>query len=253
MIRRRSVLRLIAGGALAACPVCAALAQEPVGRAWSYEGATGPANWGDMAGYRTCGVGAEQSPVDLKGPVPATLAPPEVHWRAMPLSVVNNGHTIEVTAPAGSFVVLDGRRFDLVQFHFHHPSEHRIDGRSFPLEAHFVHRAADGDLVVLGTFLTEGSANATLAAIWAEMPAKPGTARASGAVIRSADLLPASGGHYRYAGSLTTPPCSEIVSWVVYAAPVEVSARQVAAFAALFPGNARPLQPLGRRFLLGGF
>lgn len=240
-----------------ACPICTSLA-SPAARAadakphWSYGGATGPDAWGGLdPAYGVCGAGTQQSPIDLAMAVKADLAPVAVQWNPVRLTaVVNNGHTIQVGTPGGGHITLDGSRYDLLQFHFHHMSEHTLAGKQFPLEVHFVHQAAGGDgLAVIGVFFADGAENATLAPIWQAMPGRKGVA-STGATIDPAALLPASRTAFRYAGSLTTPPCSEIVSWTVFAEPLTASAGQVAAFAKLFPNNFRPVQPRNRRFLL---
>ena len=236
----------LALGLMAVAPANAA-GDKP---AWSYEGSTGPDNWGKLSpDYAACAIGAQQSPVDLTGAVEAYPAMPSVHWRTMPLRVKNNGHTIDVIAAPGSFMMLGTVLYELVQFHFHTPSEHVLEGQTFPMEIHFVHRSEAGDLAVLGVFVMEGAANSALEPIWALMPKEPGEA-SSATMIRPTDLLPDDGALDRYAGSLTTPPCSEIVTWSVYLEPIEASSAQIAAFSQLFGANARPIQAYDRRFLL---
>lgn len=254
-MKRRLFLQ--GGAAFLACPVCAGLASRAAHGAgnkprWSYHGATGPGAWGTLdPAYGACGTGTQQSPIDLAGAVKADLAPVTVRWRPVRLdAIVNNGHTIQVNTPAGGHIDLDGARYDLLQFHFHHMSEHTLDGSRFPLEAHFVHKAAGGDgLAVIGVFFDEGAENATLAPIWRAMPEREGAA-SSAATIDPAALLPAARAAFRYAGSLTTPPCSEIVAWTVFAEPLSASLGQIATFAKMFPNNFRPAQPRHRRFLL---
>ena len=245
------------GAALLACPICTGLASQAASAAgdkahWSYDGATGPDAWGKLdPAYGACGAGTQQSPIDLAGAVKADLPPVTVQWRPVRLdAVINNGHTIQVNTSRGGHMVLDGARYDLLQFHFHHMSEHTLDGRQFPLEVHFVHKSVDGDeLAVIGVFFDEGAENAALAPVWQAMPARAGIV-STGASVDPAQLLPASRTAFRYAGSLTTPPCSEIVSWTVFGEPLSVSSGQIAAFARMFPNNFRPVQPRNRRFLL---
>ena len=254
-MNRRHFLQ--AGGAMLACPLCSALAGRAARAAehkphWSYGGASGPDAWGTLdPAYGACGAGTQQSPIDLSAAVRAELAPVGVRWQQVTLnSVVNNGHTIQVNTPQGGHIDLDGVRYDLLQFHFHHLSEHTLGGRHFPLEVHLVHKAAGGEgLAVIGVFFEEGAENTVLAPVWQAMPRQEGEG-ASAAVVDPAGLLPASRAAFRYAGSLTTPPCSEIVSWTVFAAPLSASGAQIAAFAELFPNNFRPVQPRNRRFLL---
>lgn len=201
--------------------------------------------------YAVCSAGAQQSPIDLIGAVPAELKTAAINWKPITLkSIVNNGHTIQVNTSDGGYLELEGARYDLVQFHFHHLSEHTVAGVRFPMEAHFVHKSvAGGGLAVVGVFLVEGAESAALAPIWAAMPQKEGTASADG-VVDAKGLLPNSPAAFRYAGSLTTPPCSETVAWTVFQEPVNASKDQIAAFAAVFPNNFRPVQPLNRRFIL---
>lgn len=250
---RRRVLKALAASALMGCPACAAAAGGGGAARWSYAGATGPRHWGRLdPSFAACAAGDRQSPVDLPPGAAAEPGRLEIAWRAFPLEVENTGHTIQANAAAGSFMMLEGRRFELEQFHFHHPGEHTVGGAGHPMEAHFVHRAAEGDLGVVGAFLAEGAANPVVAALWEDLPAPGGRRRGAGPVD-PAGLLPARRAYFRYEGSLTTPPCSEIVSWVVMMDPVAVSRRQIDAFARVYPSNARPVQPLNgrpvRRFL----
>lgn len=266
LFHRRAALRALVGAAAAACPVCTALAADPpragaaapgAGQAqaahphWSYSGEGAPERWGHLqSDFRVCDLGMEQSPVDLRGTTPAQLGGVEPEFRPMPLKIVHNGHTIQVNCPPGSFSTIDGQRYELVQFHFHHPSEHLLEGRRFEIELHFVHRHASGELAVLGVFMKPGARHAGLQAVWDHLPEREGPERSVGVTIDPASLLPANRTYFRYFGSLTTPPCSEGVKWTVFQEPIEVSADQVQRFARLFPVNARPVQSLNRRFLL---
>ncbi|MGE5503013.1 MAG: carbonic anhydrase [Actinomycetota bacterium] len=249
-MNRRALLRHFVAAACA-CPVCSTIARASDAPHWTYEGHGGPAEWGSLAPeYGACGMGREQSPVDLSKGIPAMLGDPVVSWQPMPLEIVNNGHTIQVNCAKGSKVTLDGKDYELLQFHFHHPSEHTIDGVAYALEVHFVHKAAEGGLAVLGVMFSPGAANTALETIWRAMPEKAGESVKSDAVIQPMTMLPADRVTFRYAGSLTTPPCSEVVSWVVYRQGLTASAEQIERFAKLFPNNARPVQPLNRRKLL---
>ena len=254
---RRTLLRNFVATAACACPICSTLvprlaAAEEHGAAphWAYEGHGGAAEWSSLAPeYGACGAGREQSPIDLAKSIPAMTGLPAPSWLPVPLEVVNNGHTIQVNCGDGGTLMLDGISYDLLQFHFHHPSEHTVDGLTFDMECHFVHRSAAGGLAVLGVMIAKGEANPTLETIWRAMPAQPETVK-SATLLQPTALLPKDSVTYRYAGSLTTPPCSEVVSWVVYRQPITASAEQIAQFAKLFPMNARPVQPINRRKLL---
>ena len=255
-LQRRSVLTGLAVASM--CPIClgrGASAEEGHGPHWTYEGEGGPAQWGDLKPeFKSCSIGTQQSPIDLAKPVKSKLSPLAVSWKKFPLTVLNNGHTIQVNAPAGSTISEDkGEVFNLKQFHFHHPSEHLVDGKSFTMEVHFVHMNEAGNAaLVLGVFIVEGAENKELGKILANMPKTAGETKTDLTINPSA-FLPEEMDRYRYEGSLTTPPCSEIIHWNVLRAKVTASAAQIKAFADLFPNNARPVNPLNRRFLLGTF
>ncbi|QNT69660.1 carbonic anhydrase [Defluviicoccus vanus] len=254
-MNRRTFVHGVMG--IVACPLCAGL----LGRSavasdakphWSYEGSNGPAAWGELeSAYAVCGTGRQQSPIDLSHAITAELDAASVNWQPISHGIIlNNGHTIQINTPDAGGLSLDGAEYKLAQFHFHHLSEHAVDGKRSPMEVHFVHKATSGDgLTVLGVFLVEGTENSVLAPLWAAMPEHEGE-KPLVSSIDAKGLLPSSSAAYRYEGSLTTPPCSEIVNWVVLKEPVTASAAQIAAFAKLFPNNARPIQPLNRRFIL---
>jgi len=217
---------------------------------WSYEAPAGPEHWGDLKpAYAACVAGTQQSPINFETVRPAALTAPQIHWQAFEGEIVNNGHTIQVNVAPGSTMVLEGKTYQLLQFHFHHVSEHTVDGKHYPLEAHFVHQAEDGTLGVLGVFFEQGAGNPMLGQIWSLAPTAEGEADETLAVDPMA-LLPRASKFYRYQGSLTTPPCSEIVDWVVYQQPLQASAEQIEAFASVFEANYRPTQPLNRRYVL---
>ncbi len=251
--RRKMLARAIAG---VACPVCAVAIGQSLAFAsgsahWGYEGEAGPEHWGGLsADFKVCELGVEQTPIDIRGATRAELTGVAPSFQPMPLKILNNGHTIQANCAPGSRTVINGQPFDLLQFHFHHPSEHLLSGKAFDLELHFVHRSEKGQLAVLGIFITPGAENAALAPIWAAMPKEAGEEQAMGTTITPADLLPADRGFFRYQGSLTTPPCSEGVLWTVFKSPIEASPAQIRQFAELFPVNARPAMPLNQRFLL---
>ncbi len=214
---------------------------------WSYEGDAGSAMRGSLdPSFAICDSGMRQSPVDIAGAVDGGAAELEVRWQSADAEVVDNDHTTQVNVPESSAITLEGRDFHLVQFHFHTPGEHTIEGAATPLELHFVHAAAEGDLAVIGVFMEAGEADPSIQAIWDAIPA-PGDAPGRLAGFDPRALLPAGASHFRYPGSLTTPPCSEIVSWVVMTESIAISQDQIDAFAAIHPMNARPVQPLHDR------
>ncbi|WP_085339881.1 carbonic anhydrase [Aquidulcibacter paucihalophilus] len=219
------------------------------GAHWDYEGANGPENWGKMAeANKACASGQEQSPIDLTGGVDAEVSNIALHWNPSAWSVVNNGHTIQVEGKDGGYATIDGERFELIQFHFHTPSEHTIDGRNYPMEVHFVHKNAEGRLAVIGVLMMPGGENPLFSNIMEKAPKEEGSA--SLGVIEQRGMIAPIDGVYRYQGSLTTPPCSETVLWTVLSTPILVSQKDVEAFQALFPMNARPIQPVNRRYVL---
>jgi carbonic anhydrase len=220
---------------------------------WGYEGPTGPSGWGNLGhGSEICAEGMAQSPIDLTKAIPAEVSLARISWQGGAAKVENNGHTIQVDIQdGGSTLALNDQIYTLIQFHFHHPSEHLLDGQAQAMEAHFVHKSDHGDLAVVGVMIRPGRENAALAAIWDVMPATEGS-KAGSVTVDPSTMLPSDPEQFRYSGSLTTPPCSEIVHWVSFKTPIEASEAQIKAFAKLFPMNARPVQPIHRRFLLIG-
>ena len=218
---------------------------------WGYEGDIGPDRWGGLdASFAVCDTGLEQSPVDLTGATTADADAPglDIRWQPTGAEVVDNGHTIQINIAEGSTIDLEGRSFSLVQFHFHLPSEHTVDGTASAMEVHFVHAAEEGDLAVIGVFMEAGDADPAIQSLWEAIPGSDEPPAAVGA-FDPGTLLPEGRGYFRYQGSLTTPPCSEVVSWVVMTESISVSQAQIDAFAALYPMNARPVQPLHARTL----
>lgn len=248
-MNRRHALKALAG--LALCPICASTSFAAEGAHWGYEGAIGPDHWGDVdAASKVCSAGSQQSPIDIVGSIKAQLPPLHFGWRKKADAIVNNGHTIQLNIEPGSTLKVGKDDYALVQFHFHRPSEHTIAGKSYPMEVHFVHRNAAGGQAVVGVLMTAGKTNASFGKIVATMPAHEGPAVKADAAIDPTKLLPAALGYYRYAGSLTTPPCSEVVNWFLLREPIQVAQADIDAFAKLYPMNARPVQKDNRRFVL---
>jgi len=219
---------------------------------WSYQGKTGPLVWGRLdPAYRSCSKGHEQSPVDIRGAhLDKSLQPIQFHWIAGPVTLVNDGHTVMVQVDPGSYMLAGGVRYDLIQFHFHHPSEHAVKGRLADMEIHFVYKSADGKLAVVAVRLSEdrGFPNATLATLWEHLPTAAGSSQRITDMLDPGGMLPEDRGYWTYTGSLTTPPCTEGVRWFVFEQPVSISRSQLLAFTSIFRMNTRPLQELhGRR------
>lgn len=221
---------------------------------WSYEGETGPDRWGDLKGeFELCKKGKGQSPVDLAGGAESRLDSLEFAYKDSPLRIVNNGHTVQVNYEPGSSVKIGGREYRLAQFHFHAPSEHWAAGKAFDMELHLVHKNDKGELAVVGVFIKKGKTHSALEKIWGHLPDEVDKEAVVKTVsINARDLLPAAGTRFSYSGSLTTPPCSEGVSWHVLSTPVEVSGEQIEAFKKRVHFNARPVNPLNQRKVLLG-
>ena len=188
--------------------------------------------------------------MDIGGTIRAQLTLLKIGWARRADTILNNGHTIQVNIADGSKLMAPGGEFKLVQFHFHRPSEHLINGKTYPMEVHFVHANAAGGLAVVDVLMETGKANAVFNKIVTTMPAKEGPAVKADPAINPNGLLPAKLNYYRYPGSLTTPPCSETVDWLLLTDPIQVAADDVAAFAKLYAINARPAQKSNRRFVL---
>jgi carbonic anhydrase len=247
-MHRRNVLKALSG--LALCPICAT-AGFAADAHWSYEGAGGPANWGHLdAASKVCAVGSQQSPVNVTAAVKAQLPPLGFAWRNAADTLVNNGHTIQANFVDGNMLTVGKQPYKLLQFHFHRPSEHQIDGKTFPMEVHFVHQHASGALAVVGVLMSIGKANPVFNKVIATMPQKQGPAVKADKAINPNGMLPAIRSYYRYAGSLTTPPCAETVEWLLLTAPITVAAADVEGFAKLYAMNARPVQNINRRDVL---
>lgn len=214
-----------------------------------YEGACGPENWANLSPeYRLCGDGLRQSPINLYRAKDSALPALKIDYKATPLTILNNGHAIQVNYASGSTLTVGRTKYRLLQFHFHTPSEHLKDGRSFPMEAHLVHVDDFGNLAVLGLFMREGeTTNAFLRPIFDNLPRTEGEVDVAGVNVNVANFLPRQRGYYSYSGSLTTPPCSEGVTWMVLEDSVTVSRAQLEQFRAVIELNARPEQPLNGR------
>jgi len=215
---------------------------------WGYGDETGPAHWGDMKHeFSTCKTGKQQSPINISGAHAASLPAITFSYQATPLNVVNNGHTIQVNYAPGSHITVAGKQYELLQFHFHSPSENEIDGKPADMVAHLVHKAADGQLGVIGVLMKKGSRNPLIEEIWEHLPTHEGEYSKAAIKINVEDLLSADRAYYHYSGSLTTPPCSEGVNWMVLKNTVNVSVAQIDAFTNIFHRSTRPVQPLNGR------
>ncbi len=218
---------------------------------WGYEGHEGPAHWAKLSADNFACSGKNQSPINLTGFVEADLSPIQFNYLQGGNEIVNNGHTVQVNYQAGSSISVDGQTFNLLQFHFHAPSENHINGHSYPLEAHLVHADRNGNLAVVAIMFEQGNANTGLKKAWANMPKKAGDKYQLSAVINVNELLPKNRDHYRFNGSLTTPPCSEGVRWLVMKDAVTASKQQIDTIKqVLHHPNNRPIQAINARVIL---
>lgn len=219
---------------------------------WGYIGGEAAHRWGDLAAeFETCKQGVEQSPVNINEILQEALPALNTNFAETPLEVVNNGHTVQVNYAPGSGFKADGKDFGLVQFDFHTPSEHYIDGAPYPMEAQFVHKAGDGSVGIISVMMKVGKHNPVIEGVWQNVPVAGKTKAVAGVQLNAGALMPANKDYYQYDGSLTTPPCSEGVKWYVMKDPIEISADQLKAFQSVFPVNARPIQALGARVVKG--
>jgi len=215
---------------------------------WEYVTPNSPDTWSDC--FEDCG-GTIQSPINITGAVAdAALVPLETDYMAVPINVMNNGKTVEFTYTAGSNLVINGDSYELKQFHFHTGSEHQVDGDQFDMEIHLVHQNAGGFYAVVSLLVQEGAENAFLKNFSDDYPSTEGGQFTAAGPVNVEDLLPTNPDYYTYGGSLTTPPCSETVTWYVMKTPITASSQQISDMADILNDNFRPLQPLDGRVIL---
>lgn len=246
-------MRLSALAALLVVTAASAAAAQSAAP-WSYDGKTGPELWGRLdPSYQACARGHMQSPVNIHhAQLNKALPPIEFHYLAGAVELENNGHFIAVHVRPGSYIVAGGVRYNLLEYDFHRPSEHTVNGKLSDMEVELIHRSAEGKLAVISVLLIENDnqPNATLAAIVPSLPAKSGASVEITDMISTAGLLPADRGYWAYIGSETTPPCTEGVLRYVFEQQMTISRSQLRAFSAIYAHNNRPSQELnGRRIL----
>jgi len=231
----------------------AAQSTPPTGAPWDYIGKRGTLEWGKLdPAYRACAQGHEQSPIDIRGArLNTALKPIEFHYISGPVTLENTGHTVVVHVDPGSYIVANGVRYDLVQFHFHHPAEEAVKGKITDMDIHLVHKSADGKLAVIALRLSEDLTtppNPVLSTLWPHLPTTVGATAKVTDFVNPGGLLPADRGYWTYVGSLTAPPCTEGVRWFIFEQDMTLSREQLRTFAALYKMNSRQLQdPHGRR------
>jgi len=241
--------------AVAAMMITALLAVVPAlaqsSAHWTYEGKEGPLNWGKIdPAYAACGNGHEQSPINIRGAhLNKALQPLEFHYVSGGVTFENNGHTIMATVHPGSYMVAGGVRYELVQFHFHHPSEEAVKGKYADMDVHLVHKSAEGKLAVVAVRFQQDQdvPNALLTTLWDHLPHTAGKSETIADMINPGGFLPTDRGYWTFDGSLTTPPCTEGVRWFVFEQDQTMSRRQMRMFHSIFPVNSRPLQEVHGR------
>lgn len=228
----------------------AAGAAHAAGPAWSYSGPTGPQAWAQLSPlYSLCERGRRQSPIDIRDGLKVDLEPVQFDYKPGFFSIIDNGHTVDVQLASGSAIELGGRRYELAGFHFHLPSEERVEGRGFEMSIHLVHRDVKGRLAVVALLAEEGEEHPAVQQVWNHLPLEKHELVAAPVEFDPAALLPADRRYYTYMGSLTTPPCTEGVLWIVLQQPIRISPEQRAIFVRLYPMNARPVQPTSDRLI----
>jgi carbonic anhydrase len=219
---------------------------------WSYEGDAGPERWAQLSPeFAACAKGSRQSPIDIRDGIAVQLDPVQFDYRASSFKVIDNGHTVQVNVQPGNFIDVTGRRYELQQFHFHRPSEERINGRQFDMVVHLVHKDAEGRLAVIAVLLDRGSVQPVVQSVWNNLPLEKGEEVPARVQIDLNALLPTERSYYTYMGSLTTPPCSEGVLWMVMQQPVGIAPEQIGVFSRMYPMNARPVQASAGRMIKG--
>ena len=241
----------ILGWVLALIALSAAQEQHAK-HSWDYSDQFGPNHWGDLsADFTTCKTGHHQSPIDIRNPKKADLPPIHFDYKSSPLHIIDNGHTIMINYAPGSVMSVGGKKYVLQQFHFHRPSEEKVEGRSFDMTVHLVHADEEGHLAVVAVLLRQGAENALVHKLWQELPREKGKeTRKDNIQIDVSQIVPLDHGYYTFSASLTTPPCSEDVKWFVLEHPATVSAEEIEKFSGLYPNDARPTQPLYDRMVL---
>lgn len=217
---------------------------------WAYEGEGAPANWGKLrSDYATCATGQRQSPIDIRDGIKVGLETIRVEYKPTQFRIVDNGHTLQVSVGEGLAVHVMGKRYELIQFHFHRPSEERVNGKTYDMVVHLVHKNDEGQLAVIAVLLEKGGEHPLIQTLWNNMPLERDMEVSPAEPINPMLLLPESRNYWTYMGSLTTPPCTEGVLWMVMKQPLPVSSEQVGIFSRLYRNNARPVQPSNGRLI----
>jgi len=233
-------------------PIAGPAQQHHSEHIWDYGVEKGPSHWGDLRPeFAPCKDGHRQSPIDIRNPEKSDLPPIHFDYKPSPLHIVDNGHTIMVNYTPGSAISVGGQNYELKQFHFHRPSEERVNGKRYEMVVHLVHTGQGGKLAVVAVLLQKGGDNPLVQELWKDLPKEKEKEEFLDAVqVNVANILPTNHGYYTFPGSLTTPPCSENVTWYVLKQPVTVSVEEIEQFSKLYRNDARPTQPLYGRVIL---
>ena len=217
---------------------------------WSYDGDTGPANWGKInSGWAKCGTGNRQSPIDLRDGMKVDLEHIAFDYRSSGFNVIDNGHTIQVGVGLGNYITVQNRTYELQQFHFHRPSEEKINGRGTEMVVHLVHKDGEGNVAIVAVLLERGAPNSMIQTVWNNLPLEKQQTVSPVVALDVNDILPKKREYFTFMGSLNEPPCTEGVLWLVMKQPMPASPAQMALFSRLYPLNARPIQPGGGRVI----
>jgi carbonic anhydrase len=250
-------MRIQSQAAILCCVLLSAVAgrnqdQPHPEHVWDYGNAHGPSHWGDLKPeFAPCKLGHHQSPIDIRNPQKAYLPQIQFDYKPATLNIIDNGHTIQIDYGGGSAITVVGRKYELKQFHFHMPSEEKINGVSDAMEVHLVHADKDGKLAVVAVHIVQGNDNPLIHEVWNDFPkVKEKEEQLNNIRIDVSQLLPADRGYYTFTGSLTTPPCTEDVTWFVLKHPVTVTRAEITQFSELYRNDARPIQPLYDRVVL---
>ncbi len=217
---------------------------------WSYEGETGPANWGKInPAWAKCGSGNRQSPIDIRDGMKVELEQISFDYHPSTFNVTDNGHTVQVMVGSGNFLTVQNRMYELIQFHFHRPSEERINGKGYEMVVHLVHKDGEGRIAMLALLLERGKPQPAIQTVWNNLPLEKLETLAPSVVLDPMELLPARRDYFTFMGSMTTPPCQEGVLWLVMKEPIQASPAQMALFSRLYPLNSRPIQPSSGRII----
>ena len=232
-------------------PAAASAAVPPApSHVWHYDGEGGPGHWGSMnPAWATCANGTRQSPIDIRDGIRVDLEPVQFDYKPTRFQVLDNGHTVQVNLSLGNTITVTGRSYELAQFHFHLPSEERINGKGFPMVLHLVHKDDAGRHAVVALLVEEGGPHEVVQQVWNNLPLEKREPLLATAPLALDKLLPARREYYTYMGSMTTPPCSEGILWIVMKEPIRLSSQQIAIFARLYPMNARPIQEAAGRMI----